>query len=72
MAKVCLYFQIHQPWRLKNFTIFDIGSGGKYFDTTDKDSFDNRKVLNKVADKCYRPMMNLLLKKLLIIYPILY
>ena len=64
MSKICLYFQIHQPWRIKNFSIFDIGANGDYFDTDSKENFDNRKILNKVADKSYRPMMQLLLKKL--------
>ncbi len=64
MSNICLYFQIHQPWRLKNYSIFNIGTGGDYFETDEKTNFDNRKVMNKVADKSYRPMMNLLLKKL--------
>ena len=64
MSNICLYFQIHQPWRLKNYSIFNIGTGGDYFETDEKANFDNRNVMNKVADKSYRPMMNLLLKKL--------
>lgn len=48
---VCFYFQVHQPYRLKDLRITDIGSMiGGYFDT-DK----NRAIFRKVADKCYLP-----------------
>ena len=47
MASVVFYFQVHQPFRLKRYTVFD--SSHFYFDT-DK----NRQICLKVADKCYR------------------
>jgi len=46
---ICFYFQVHQPLRLNNFNYFDINSGKPYF--TD----ENKKILKKVADKCYYP-----------------
>lgn len=64
MPNVCLYFQIHQPWRLKSYQIFDIGNNSNYFDTDKEASYDNERVIKKVADKSYRPMLKLLLKKL--------
>ena len=30
--KLALYFQIHQPMRLRRFKFFDIGMGAQYFD----------------------------------------
>lgn len=54
--KLCLYFQVHQPFRLKKFGVFDIGSSIDYFD--DK---KNREVMEKVARKCYVPTNQLLL-----------
>ena len=48
MPSVCLYFQVHQPIRIKNYTFFDIGESHDYFNDT-----LNEEVLNKVADKCY-------------------
>jgi alpha-amylase len=57
MVKICFYFQVHQPHRLKNFSIFDLGKNKNYFD--DK---KNKEVMEKVARKCYIPMNNLLLK----------
>jgi len=57
MPDICLYFQVHQPYRLRNFRLFDIGAGGGYFDAA-----LNREILRKVADKCYRPTNRLLLE----------
>ncbi len=57
MVKLCFYFQVHQPFRLRNYTVFDIGQNQDYFD--DK---KNREITEKVANKCYLPMNNLLLR----------
>jgi alpha-amylase len=57
MVSICFYFQVHQPCRLKRYSIFDIGSNKSYFDDE-----VNRNILLKVANKCYIPMNNLLLK----------
>jgi len=57
---VCLYFQVHQPFRIrKGFSIFDIGKSQDYFD--DK---KNKDILSKVAEKCYLPANNVLLDAL--------
>src|SRR4030042_284291 len=57
MAEICLYFQVHQPYRLRDFRVFDIGSGGGHFDDV-----QNRAILQKVADKCYLPANQVLLE----------
>lgn len=57
MTSLCFYFQVHQPYRLREFTFFDIGTRHQYFD-----DIKNREVLNKVSDKCYLPMNKLLLE----------
>lgn len=57
MPKVCLYFQIHQPLRLKNISVFDIGNNKiKGYE----DEKQNRTILKKVAEKSYVPMLTLL------------
>ena len=56
MKKICFYFQVHQPYRLKNYHFFDIGNSSEYFDDV-----KNREVMKKVAEKCYLPMNALLL-----------
>src|SRR3954468_16973769 len=48
MASVVFYFQVHQPFRLKRYSVFD--SHPFYFDTE-----KNGSICRKVADKCYRP-----------------
>ncbi len=56
MVSVCFYFQVHQPFRLDNYTVFDIGKHSKYFNNK-----KNQEVLRKVATKCYIPTNNLML-----------
>lgn len=50
MPGVCLYFQVHQPCRLKHYTVFQIGRDHEYFDEA-----NNHEILAKVAEKCYLP-----------------
>jgi alpha-amylase len=54
MASVCIYFQVHQPFRLRRYSVFD----------TDRFYFDDAKnadICRKVAHKCYLPAGRLLL-----------
>lgn len=60
MPKVCFYFQLHQPYRLRRYTIFDVGNSENYFAQEQKD--DNKKIFKKVSKKSYVPMLSLLLK----------
>jgi len=59
MVSICLYFQVHQPYRIRRYSVFDIGNNSDYF-------FEkkNREVLQKVAEKCYSPTSKLLLRML--------
>jgi alpha-amylase len=50
MTDVCFYFQVHQPYRLKKYTLFDIGKRKDYFDEK-----KNKEIMRKVARKCYKP-----------------
>ncbi|OGC92762.1 alpha-amylase [Candidatus Amesbacteria bacterium RIFCSPLOWO2_01_FULL_49_25] len=61
MTSVCLYFQVHQPWRLKKYRFFDIGADHLYFNDTSDTSRNNLQVLQKVASKCYLPTNKILL-----------
>ncbi|MFW5745939.1 MAG: glycoside hydrolase family 57 protein [Nanoarchaeota archaeon] len=56
MVGVCFYFQVHQPWRMRNYSVFDIGNSHEYFDEK-----KNKEIAIKVANKCYLPMNRLLL-----------
>ena len=57
MPAVCLYFQVHQPIRLRRFSIFDIGKSGHYFDDE-----KNRFYLERIVRKCYIPTNKKLLE----------
>ncbi len=54
MASVCFYFQVHQPFRLRHYTVFDKASD--YFD-----EYKNAAICRKVANKCYLPANRLIL-----------
>jgi len=54
MPSVCFYFQVHQPLRLRHYTVFD--DNHHYFD-----DFKNSSVCKKVAHKCYLPANRLIL-----------
>ena len=56
MVSICFYFQVHQPYRLRNYTIFEIGDNHDYFDNP-----KNKQILNKVANKCYLPANKIML-----------
>lgn len=64
MPAVCLYFHVHQPLRIKNYRVFDVGNDHDYFNDTSDTRLNNQKVLNKVALKSYLPANELLLKLL--------
>jgi len=55
MASVVFYFQVHQPYRLRRYSIFD--TGPSYFDDQ-----SNKEILQKVANKCYLPTNKLMLE----------
>lgn len=66
---ITLYLHVHQPYRVREYSVFDTSIDHNYF--TDPDplsNHNNEKILNKVADKSYRPM-NALLEKLLLKHP---
>ena len=55
---ICFYFQVHQPYRLKDLRITDIGQGdAAYFDDE-----KNCAIFRKVAEKCYLPANKLMLE----------
>ena len=60
---------VHQPFRIREYTVFDTSLNHNYFEETDYFSqHNNERIFHKVADKSYRPM-NALLKKLLDEHP---
>lgn len=64
MPSLCFYFQVHQPYRVRKFRVFDIGAGSPYFEEESNTDLNNKKVLLKVADKSYRPATKVLIELL--------
>jgi alpha-amylase len=57
MKTICLYFQIHQPFRLRRYRFFDIGNDHYYYD-----DFQNGEIFRKVAEMCYIPANKMLIE----------
>jgi alpha-amylase len=53
MAAICFYFQVHQPRRIKKYSIFDIGKEHEYFNDDSETNLNNKRILDKVSNKCY-------------------
>lgn len=64
MLTVCLYFHVHQPYRIKRYRVFDIGNDHNYFNDSGGNKLDNAWVLRKVAQKSYLPANAVLLELL--------
>ena len=59
MIPVCLYFQVHQPWRLRRYNYFDVGREHRYFDEA-----ANQSLLRRVSERCYLPATAMLARLL--------
>jgi alpha-amylase len=57
MKTICLYFQLHQPFRFRRYRFFDIGNDHYYYD-----DYANETILRKVADDCYLPANKIILE----------
>jgi len=65
MTSICFYFEVHQPFRLrkdfhvKRFSLLDQPLFDQYFDDD-----VNKALFNRIAEKCYLPTNEILLKKI--------
>ena len=64
MKSIVLYMHVHQPYRLRHYTIFDTGVNHDYFDAQWESNENNKRILLKVAEKSYLPTNERLLKLL--------
>jgi len=51
MKTICFYFQIHQPFRLKRYRFFDIGTADHFY----YDEFNNESILQRVVANSFLP-----------------
>lgn len=52
---IVLYLHVHQPYRIRHYTIFDTAVKHDYFDAAYEDQESNERILKKVAEKSYLP-----------------
>lgn len=58
---ICLYMHMHQPFRVRPYTVFDTGQSHNYFYQPEhNDRSNNEFILHKVAAKSYRPTLKIL------------
>lgn len=56
MRSICLYFQVHQPFRLRTYRFFDIGADHYYYD-----DYQNKHIVKRIAENCYLPANEIML-----------
>lgn len=61
---VVLYLHVHQPYRVRHYTVFDTAVRHDYFDAQGGDPTNNEHILKKVAKKSYLPANHRLLRLL--------
>ena len=61
---IVLYLHVHQPYRIRHYTIFDSGKKHDYFNAAYEDRTSNERIVHKVADKSYLPTNRRLLELL--------
>ncbi len=64
MVSMCFYFQVHQPYRIRQYSVFDIGKEKEYFSDRSGTKLDNKWIVDKVSGKCYLPTNAVLLELL--------
>lgn len=61
---IVLYLHVHQPYRVRHYSVFDIAQNHNYFDAEYHDRTNNERIIHKVAEKSYLPTNQRLLKLL--------
>lgn len=64
MKSIVLYLHVHQPYRIRHYTIFDVGPRHDYFDAAYESQTNNERIIHKVAEKSYIPTNRSLLNLL--------
>ena len=61
---IVLYLHVHQPYRVRHYTIFDAATRHDYFDAPYDSQESNERIVHKVAEKSYLPTNRHLLQLL--------
>jgi len=52
---IVLYMHVHQPFRIRHYTVFDSGVNHDYFNAPYENNASNERIIHKVAEKSYVP-----------------
>jgi alpha-amylase len=52
---IVLYLHVHQPYRIRHYTIFDTSNDHNYFDAHNDAKTSNERIIHKVSEKSYIP-----------------
>jgi alpha-amylase len=61
MKSIVLYLHVHQPYRIRHYTVFDSAKQHDYFSAPYDDQACNERIMHKVAEKSYIPTNRVLL-----------
>ncbi len=61
---IVLYLHLHQPYRIKHYTVYDTGVDHNYFNSRQDNDTNNEKIIHKIANKSYLPTNQILLELL--------
>lgn len=61
---IVLYLHVHQPYRIRSYSMFDIKNKSDYFESKYTERTSNERILQKVAEKSYIPTNKLLIELL--------
>src|SRR5574344_47366 len=64
MRAICLYLHIHQPYRIRQYSIFNVGRDHDYWVSDFYSKQSNERIFKKVVKKSYEPMLDLLEKNM--------
>ncbi|MDO4978681.1 MAG: glycoside hydrolase family 57 protein [Candidatus Saccharibacteria bacterium] len=64
MRAICLYLHMHQPYRVKQYSIFNVARDHDYWEPDFYSKQSNERIFKKVAEKSYRPMLSLIERKI--------
>ncbi len=60
MRAICLYLHVHQPYRVRAYSIFNVARDHNYWNSDYYSKQSNERIFKKVAEKSYHPMFDLI------------
>ena len=58
MRAICLYLHVHQPYRVRAYSIFEVARDHNYWKADYYSKQSNERIFKKVAEKSYHPMLS--------------